>query len=375
MKIKQTLLIVTSFLFSVSISVSFALFGPAVETVVAYKCQGNPDDYYQYEKGVMNTLVPLSGGTSGESVKFRWDDSLKSCVVTVQVSEGSYRSQNADGSARACNSKNESLVRMNGAWFCAPYRDFQTNDKPVNDDGSPIDPSQIYCGGGQDNYDEESFSCLESGSCNLTQSCNYNEVGMNPDPTSDCIGNGGIYNKGGNPTCKFSEDSCKKKNLKLNKDKKGCEELNECDKKFGTNSNSPEYKACEEARNNPNKDCDKETDPKIRAACEAGAAAAPESYEGCGEARTVLIKCNEDARGLPVLASILRIAVTVLTVIIGVASVGGIAWAATLYAKAEDNSSNVTEARTIIRNIVIGLLLYGFLIAIVNWLVPGGIIG
>lgn len=93
----------------------------------------------------------------------------------------------------------------------------------------------------------------------------------------------------------------------------------------------------------------------------------------CGEAGTNIIEC--DGEGVTALGNVLRIFVNVLSVAIGVAAVGGIAWASVKYAKAEDNASEVSEARTLIRNIVIGLLLYGFLIAIVNWLVPGGIIG
>jgi hypothetical protein len=61
--------------------------------------------------------------------------------------------------------------------------------------------------------------------------------------------------------------------------------------------------------------------------------------------------------------------------LVGVAALGGLAWASITYARATDNSGTVSEAKDMIRNIVIGLILYGFLIAIVNWLVPGTIFG
>ncbi|MDQ5982775.1 MAG: hypothetical protein QG549_772 [Patescibacteria group bacterium] len=93
----------------------------------------------------------------------------------------------------------------------------------------------------------------------------------------------------------------------------------------------------------------------------------------CGAARTNLIACK--GKGEQALGDVLKIIISVLTVIIGIAATGGLAWAAILYAKAEDNASNVSEAKTLIRNIVIGILLYGFMVAIVNWLVPGGLIG
>lgn len=95
--------------------------------------------------------------------------------------------------------------------------------------------------------------------------------------------------------------------------------------------------------------------------------------KNCGQAETILVTC--EGEGVQAIGDVLRIIVTVLTALIGVAAVGGLAWASILYAKAEDNQSNVTEARALIRNIVIGILLYGFMVAIVNWLVPGGVIG
>ena len=93
----------------------------------------------------------------------------------------------------------------------------------------------------------------------------------------------------------------------------------------------------------------------------------------CGEARVNIIVCGEDG-GNVALNNVLKIVVMVLSITVGVAAVGGLAWAAVLYSKAEDNEGNVTEAKTLIRNIVIGLLAYVFLIALINWLVPGAVI-
>ncbi len=92
----------------------------------------------------------------------------------------------------------------------------------------------------------------------------------------------------------------------------------------------------------------------------------------CGKAETVLIDCT--GTGEEAIAEILRIAVRILTIIIGIAAVGGLAWASILYSKAQDSEGDTKEAKELIRNIVIGLLLYGFMVVIVNWLVPGGII-
>lgn len=94
----------------------------------------------------------------------------------------------------------------------------------------------------------------------------------------------------------------------------------------------------------------------------------------CGGTKTGVISCQEDA-GIAAIGGLIKFAVNILTIIIGIVAVGGIGYAAILYAGARDNQSQVQNAIAIIRNIVIGLVLYGFTIAIINWLVPGGVIG
>ncbi len=92
----------------------------------------------------------------------------------------------------------------------------------------------------------------------------------------------------------------------------------------------------------------------------------------CGEAKTNIIGCSGTSEGA--LNDVLRIFVIVLSFGVGIAAVASIAYSAIRYAGARDNQGDVSLARERIRNTVIGLLLYGFLIAIANWLVPGGIL-
>lgn len=95
----------------------------------------------------------------------------------------------------------------------------------------------------------------------------------------------------------------------------------------------------------------------------------------CGETKTGLIGCSAKKSGVQSINDLISIAVSVMTVVIGVVAVAGLAYAGILYASARDNQTQVSQAITIIRNIVIGLVLYGFTIAIINWLIPGGVIG
>lgn len=105
------------------------------------------------------------------------------------------------------------------------------------------------------------------------------------------------------------------------------------------------------------------------------AAAVPvAAAESCGGTKTQFIACDSES-GVGAINDLIRIAVVVLSTLIGVVATGGIAYAAIQYASARDNKAKVEESMTIIRNIVIGLLLYVFTVAIINWLVPGGVIG
>lgn len=116
----------------------------------------------------------------------------------------------------------------------------------------------------------------------------------------------------------------------------------------------------------------KNTNPEGKKAYQAAAKKRAGDAGNCGEAKTNIITCK--GSGEDAIASVLIMFLMVLTAIVGVVAVGGIVYAAILYASASDNSGQVSQAKTIIRDVAIGLLLYGFMAAIINWLVPGGII-
>ncbi|MEO5499435.1 MAG: hypothetical protein ABIR46_02975 [Candidatus Saccharimonadales bacterium] len=102
---------------------------------------------------------------------------------------------------------------------------------------------------------------------------------------------------------------------------------------------------------------------------------APEVHaagDGCaGITTSPIIKCD-DSGGNPILNLMLQI-INFLAVGVGIAVVGGIIWGGLIYASSNGDSSKVQQAKTIIVNAVIGLLLFIFMYAIVNFLVPGGL--
>lgn len=57
----------------------------------------------------------------------------------------------------------------------------------------------------------------------------------------------------------------------------------------------------------------------------------------------------------------------------GIATLGGIIWAAIMYITARSNAAQTEKARLIMVNSVIGLLLFIFMYAILQYLVPGGL--
>jgi phosphatidylglycerophosphate synthase len=97
----------------------------------------------------------------------------------------------------------------------------------------------------------------------------------------------------------------------------------------------------------------------------------------CGGVKTAIIQCSQSgdagtAQDSAVWA-ILLIVLNILTAGVGILAVAGIVYAAILYSSASDEASQVQNAKTIIKNVVIGLILYGSMYLLLNYLIPGGI--
>ncbi|RYF45509.1 MAG: hypothetical protein EOO27_41210, partial [Comamonadaceae bacterium] len=132
------------------------------------------------------------------------------------------------------------------------------------------------------------------------------------------------------------------------------------------------------------KDCRQFSGPE-KLACEEGAdnsgaqgsPGAPgntnqQTGNSCGGAKTNLIPCSGSGEGA--ITGVLVFALQIMTVGVGILAVGGITYGAILYASAQDNAGQTKKAIEVITNTVIGLLLYMFMFAILNLLVPGGVL-
>ncbi len=99
----------------------------------------------------------------------------------------------------------------------------------------------------------------------------------------------------------------------------------------------------------------------------------PASSQGkkCGGADTSIIECggsSEDA-----IINLIKMVIQIMTAGIGVLAVGATIAGGILYASAGGSPENIKKAASIWTNTVIGLILFAFLVAITNFLIPGGV--
>lgn len=98
----------------------------------------------------------------------------------------------------------------------------------------------------------------------------------------------------------------------------------------------------------------------------------------CGGVKTSIISgdlCGgtEDGTESGTIYKLLIGVLNILTAGIGIAAVGGIAYGALLYTTAENKPDQTKKAIGIITNVVIGIVAYGLMFVLLNFLIPGGI--
>ncbi len=72
--------------------------------------------------------------------------------------------------------------------------------------------------------------------------------------------------------------------------------------------------------------------------------------------------------------ALLILGLQIMTAGVGIVAVGAIVFAGIMYSSAQGDAGQTKKAIEIIRNTVIGLFLYMLMFAIVNFLIPGGIL-
>lgn len=99
-----------------------------------------------------------------------------------------------------------------------------------------------------------------------------------------------------------------------------------------------------------------------------------------GECETVILKdlCDK-SKGSDIRTSgvmeVLKLAIRVLSGLVGAAAIAALVYAGILYSSAGDNSQQISSAKDMIRNTIIGIVSYALMFFGLNWLIPGGVIG
>lgn len=91
----------------------------------------------------------------------------------------------------------------------------------------------------------------------------------------------------------------------------------------------------------------------------------------CGGAQTSVIDC--DAENQDAIFELIKIVIRIMTAVIGIVAVAAAIFGAILYGSAAGSPENVKKARTIWVNVIIGLILFAFMVGITNFLIPGGV--
>lgn len=96
--------------------------------------------------------------------------------------------------------------------------------------------------------------------------------------------------------------------------------------------------------------------------------------QSCGSVQTAFFACNV-GRGLQNSSfwQIIQVILNILIGLIGIAAVGGLVYGAVRYSSAGDNAEQVNAAKTIIKNVIIGLVLFLAMWALIQYVIPGGI--
>ena len=90
----------------------------------------------------------------------------------------------------------------------------------------------------------------------------------------------------------------------------------------------------------------------------------------CKDVGATIVKCDDSGKGP--LANLISQIIDFLAIGVGIAVVGGIVWGSLIYVMSNGESAKTQQGVTIIVNSVIGLIVFIFAYALINFIVPGG---
>jgi len=97
----------------------------------------------------------------------------------------------------------------------------------------------------------------------------------------------------------------------------------------------------------------------------------------CGGVDTAIISCKdtEDPKTVEDTGvwGVLKLTIQIMTAGVGVLALAGLVYGAVLYTSAGGSPEQVKKARTIFTNVVIGVIAFGGMVALLNFIIPGGV--
>lgn len=115
--------------------------------------------------------------------------------------------------------------------------------------------------------------------------------------------------------------------------------------------------------------------PPVTGAVEGCDPAKESCDQPCGVA-TAVITCPDAGTSTDSnngILSLLVIALQIMTAGVGIVAVGGLIYGGVLYASAGPSPDRVKKSIEVIRNVIIGVVAYGAMYALLNFLIPGGV--
>jgi hypothetical protein len=95
--------------------------------------------------------------------------------------------------------------------------------------------------------------------------------------------------------------------------------------------------------------------------------------EDKAQAHTTCDEINVTASSCPILSDYVIPAINALSAAVGVVVVIMVVWGGIQYTSSKDNPQQAAQAKEHIRNALLALVIYIFIVAFLNWVVPGGI--
>jgi len=110
-------------------------------------------------------------------------------------------------------------------------------------------------------------------------------------------------------------------------------------------------------------------------------APSPAGAESCGGVTTSVIHCDQQGSNnggqVPVedtgLWGLLILTINIMTAGVGLLAVAGIVYGGILYTTSGGSPEQIKKARTIFTNVVIGIIAFGGMFALLNFIIPGGV--